>query len=341
MQALAGLAPADPVALASAMVPWLGPGPRGRYALTVLLQLGPVGRTVLEGLPHATRDLVIARYRDHAFEQATTLPESWVEPLVSATGRPRSAYTRLIACCGRAGAAYLLAMPDAQIAHFAIGADMLPPADEPAGLAEALAGSDADRQAVAQAMLEAWWYAPWARALAARHTVPEALDLHLAGLAAADGEAPAAAWLRADPARMRRLAEVPPWQLRLHPDLLPADLAAGLEPFTTRRREQSRAFFDAHPPACLVDIPADPGQAEALLLARMRQESCESISRHFLRRGEHVAEAAAVLARSLAWQPINQVASSMAMEGARLPPSARVRYLAHPDPLVRRMAAGW
>lgn len=341
LQALARLTPADPDALALAMVPWLGPGPRGRYALTVLLELGPVGRVVLEELPHATRDLVIAQYQNHAFDHATTLPEGWVEPLVAATGRPCIGYTRLVACCGRAGATHLLAMPDADTARFSIDARQLPPTEEPAGLAEALAGPDTDHQAVAQAMLEAWWYAPWALTLAARHAVPEALDLHLAGLAAANGDAPAAAWLRADPARMRRLAEEPPWQLRLHPELLPADLAAVLAPNIARSRAHIQAVIAAHPPDCLVNLPADPGQAEALLLARMRRESGESIPLFFLRRGTYVAEASAVLARSLAWQPINQVAGTMAMEGARLPQSARARYLAHPDPLVRRMAAGW
>lgn len=341
LEALSHLTPADPAALASAMVPWLGPGPRGRYALTVLLQLGPIGRTVLEGLPPATRDLVIARYQDHAFDQATTLPESWAEPLATAAGRPCIAYTRLIACCGRAGAAHLLAMPDSQTARFSVHAGQLPPADEPAGLVEALRGPDTDRQGLAQAMLEAWWYAPWARALAARHVVPEALDLRLAGLATADGEMPAATWLRADPARMRRLAEAPPWQLRLHPELLPADLAAALESVAARDREQSHAVIAAHPPACLGGLPADPGQAETLLLARMRRESGESVPLLFLRRGTFVAEASAVLARSLAWQPINQVAWMMTMEGARLPLSQRARYLDHPDPLVRRMAATW
>ncbi len=59
LQALARLTPADPAALAAAMVPWLGPGPRGRFALKVLLQLGPIGRSVLEELPNATRDVVI------------------------------------------------------------------------------------------------------------------------------------------------------------------------------------------------------------------------------------------------------------------------------------------
>lgn len=340
LQVLARFTPADPDALASAMVPWLGPGPRGSYALTVLLQLGPVGRTILEGLPNGTRDLVISRYQSHVFDHATTLPESWVAPLVTVTGRPCIANTRLIACCGRAGAAHLLAMPDVHTARFSIIASLLPPTEEPAGLAEAFAGSDVGRHEVAQAMLEAWWHAPWARALAARHILPGALDLRLAGLAAADGEAPAAAWLRTDPARMRRLAEAPPWQLSVQPDLLPADLAAVLKPIEARRREQAQAFFAANPPASLVDLPADPDQAEVLLLARMRQ-SGDSIPLYFLKRGKYIAEAASVLARSLAWQPINQVAWIMSNNGARLPQSERTRYLAHPDPLVRRMAAGW
>lgn len=343
LAALAHLDIPDRRELATAVAPWLGPGPRGRSALAVVQRLGAEGLEALDNAPVAVRDKIISRLTTYTDEGTAPLPESWATLVVAAAKRPSGSTARIIARCGSTGAEYLLTVADARDARFAIVPDLVAPIQEPAGLAAALAAAEEARREIAVTMLEAWWYAPWARALTARQRdlAPEGWTLRLTALAAADGDAAALAWLQADPGRRRKLLDEPPWQLRDRPELLPADLAVPLTAAMARRRAQDREIFAKHPPDDVLDMPEDPATRESLLLARLRHSDGEGAASWLLDRQLHVAEASAVLTHRLCRQPLNQVAWSMAQRPLRLRPADRDRYLRHPDPLVRRMAADW
>lgn len=343
LRALSLLDIADRRALATAVAPWLGPGPRGRSGLSVFSRLGTDGLEALERLPPDARDGIIASLARRAGEETGPLPTGWAAPLIAATKRPSISTARTIARCGSAGAEYLLTEPNARNARFAITSDLVAPVQEPAGLADALAATAVDLRAAGVAMIEAWWYAPWARALAAqrRDGAADACMLRLTALAAADGDAAALAWLRADPGRLRALLDDPPWQLRDRPGLLPADLAAPLASTMARRRAQNREFIAQHRPDEMRDLPPDPATAETLLLARLRYGGGEAVQLWFLDHQRHTEEAGHALTRRLCQQPLNQVSWFLAEHPLRLRSVDRERYLRHPDPLVRRMAADW
>ncbi len=329
--------------LAAAVAPWLGPGPRGRSAMTVMGRLGAEGRAVLDGLAPEIRDPLIAALVAYGNDETFPLPAAWAAPLIAATKRPSGASYRNLARCGTAGVERMLTAEAAQDARSAVKPDIAAPEVQPAGIVDALDSPPGDRQYAATEMLEAWWYAPWVRTLVAqrRDASTERWILGATALAAADGDAAALAWLRADAGRLRVMADSAPWQLRAKPGLLPADLATPIAEGEERQRAQMRQVVAQHPREELTGLPDDAGLADSLLLARMRWSDGPSVAAWFLERQRHRKEAQAVLLRSLSWQPANQVAWVLYEHRLRLPPAQRERYLHHPDPLVRRMAADW
>lgn len=112
-----------------------------------------------------------------------------------------------------------------------------------------------------------------------------------------------------------------------------------LDPITARSRAQSQAVIAAHPPACLSDLSADPAQAEALLLARMRRESGESIHLFFLRRGRTLRSATTAWIDRIPTNTCPQTSSSRAaINHAGSVPSA-TRSVARHASAIDRMPA--
>ncbi len=326
LQALAvlnsGLSSAE---LANRVEPWLGPGPRGRMAMAVLVRCGEAALPVLEALPPNRRDPLIAALTSHRLREHNRpmLPESWIDSLRAGNAQRHGV---LLAYAGAAGIERVLAdrvMGD--VAFLDWGAVPVPQR-EPLGLVDLALAAQGEVQ-VARSLLCGWWYAPWMPAVASRlRTLDPAarLTVTLSALLAANGDRDALAWLRLQPDRLAVIDGNDGWILLAEPSLLPTDLA-------------SRLPRPPGPPAALVMADAEtraalarlrrgsPGDAVDLLAAnRCRDEASCFLTRIRFGGTRHT---------------IGEIRRSGV--GPLLTPTSLESLGRSPDPLVRRLATLW